>query len=96
MKDDEFEWDNAKAELNAKSHKISFQTAQKVFNDPGALPIEDTDSSWEEDRYRKIGSAEGRVITLSYTYRGDVIRLISARRATKREKDDYYRSQSPP
>ncbi len=96
MKDDEFEWDNAKAELNAKSHKISFQTAQKVFNDPGALWSEDTDSSWDEDRYRVIGSAEGRVLTLSYTYRGDVIRLISARPAIRREKNDYYRSQSPP
>ncbi len=94
--DDEFEWHDEKAKTNAKAHGISFDTAQKVFNDPGALWDEDPDSSWDEDRFRVVGHAEGRLVVPSYTYRGNVIRLISARQATKREQHDYYRSQTPP
>ena len=93
MKIDDFVWHDGKAEHNFRDHDITFEAARRVFEDVRAIWDDDTDSSWNENRFRIIGSADGRVMVLSYTYRGDedVIRLISARRATKRERNDYYR-----
>lgn len=93
MAEDKFEWRDLKAEKNAKSHGITFDTACRVFADQRAIWDDDSASSWDEDRFRVVGLVDGRVIIVSYTYReDDVIRLISARQATKRENDDYYRS----
>ena len=95
MMDDEFEWHSTKAEINAKSHGITFELACDAFKDGRAIWTEDLDSSWEEDRFRVVGMAHGRIIAVTYTYRdGDVIRLISARAATKRERNDYNRGKS--
>ena len=100
MKDGEFEWHDRKAETNANAHGITFEAACKVFDDNNAIWDDDLDASWDEDRYRVIGCVERRIIFVCYTYRdGDadsVIRLISARPATKREINDYYRSQTAP
>ena len=100
MSDDKFEWNGAKAEANAKAHGITFQDTCQVFADKSAIWDDDLDSSWNEDRFRVIGQVDARIVVVSYTYREDdngkeVVRLISARPATKRERNDYYHRQAP-
>ncbi len=99
MIDDKFEWHDTKAEANAKAHGITFEDTCKVFADANAIWDEDLDSSWNEDRFRVIGQVYDRIVFVSYAYREDedgeeVIRLISARPATKRERNDYYNRQA--
>ncbi|UCD28820.1 MAG: BrnT family toxin [Planctomycetota bacterium] len=85
-----FEWDEDKADQNLKKHDVSFHEAKTVFNDPFAITIHDPDHSDDEDRYIDIGlSFKGRLIVVLYTERGNTIRIISSRRATKREQRDY-------
>ena len=82
-------WDPAKAESNFRKHKISFSDAEAVLFDPMALTVED-ETSEGEDRFVSVGAdALNRVVVVVYTYRGDDIRLISARRATRRERKAY-------
>jgi uncharacterized protein len=86
----EFEWDEGKAESNLIKHGISFDDAQTVFNDPLYVDFYDPDHSEDEDRYLIIGeSNRGRLLIVSYTERGNVIRLISARETTKIERKMY-------
>ena len=87
-----FEWDEAKEKTNIKKHGIDFATAARVFNDSFRIEWFDRDHSDNEDRYITIGEVGGRplVIYVAYTERTDVIRLISARKATTREKRHYY------
>ena len=86
-----YEWDQEKARLNEEKHDIRFSDAVGVFEDCSALTREDTDSH-EEQRFVTMGiDFLGRVLTVVYTYRQETIRLISARRATKREKQFYER-----
>ncbi len=85
-----FEWNENKAKENIKKHKISFEEAKTVFNDPFLLTFPDPDHSKTEDRYINIGrSSKGRVITVIHTDRVARIRLISCRRATSREREVY-------
>lgn len=85
-----FDWDERKATANFRKHKVSFNEGKTVFNDPFAITIDDPDHSFEEERYIDIGrSVRGRVITVSYTERGDTIRIISCRRATTPERSKY-------
>lgn len=82
-------WDPAKAEANLKKHRIHFSDAEAVLFDPLALSMEDGDAEGE-DRYIVMGQdAVGRVLVVVYTYRGDTIRLISARPATRKEITVY-------
>lgn len=82
-------WDPEKAELNYQNHKVRFSDAEFVLFDPMALTRED-ETAQEEQRFVTIGAdALNRVLVLVYTYRGQDIRLISARRATKRERKSY-------
>ena len=93
---DKYDWHNPKAETNAKKHGITFEMACAVFEDEKAVWGEDPDSSWSEDRFRIVGRVNGRFIAISYTYvDDDVVWLISARPATKREINDYYLGQTP-
>ncbi|MFO0964956.1 MAG: BrnT family toxin [Gemmataceae bacterium] len=86
----EFEWDEAKAASNRKKHKVEFEEAATVFSDPLAAIFDDEDHSEEERREIIIGhSARNRLLLVSFTERGDVIRIISARQATRRERRDY-------
>jgi uncharacterized protein len=79
-----FEWDEDKALDNAKKHRISFEQAQQVFDDPRAVPFEDLEhSTTDETRYVMIGIASVGLLFVSFTYRDEVVRLISARRAEK-------------
>lgn len=88
----EFEWDENKNKLNKVNHGISFETAKLVFNDPFLYQEYDYIHSITEDRYIAIGIIAGKMMTLfvSYTERGDVIRLISAREAEPFERRKYY------
>ncbi|TDY03025.1 BrnT family toxin [Thiohalophilus thiocyanatoxydans] len=82
-------WDPAKAEANLKKHGVRFSDAEAVLFDPLALSMEDEDAGGE-DRYIAMGQdAVGRVLVIVYSYRGETIRLISARPATRREIEVY-------
>ena len=87
-----FDWDEAKDRINIKKHGINFETATRVFNDSFRIELYDKDHSCDEERYITIGEVCGRplVISVTYTERKEVIRLISARKATAREKRLYY------
>ncbi|MFQ6105402.1 MAG: BrnT family toxin [Candidatus Glassbacteria bacterium] len=85
-----FEWDENKAEENVTKHGVSFEEARTVFNDPFSITIYDPDHSAEEDRYIDVGlSSKGRILVVSYTERGENIRIINSREATRRERRDY-------
>jgi uncharacterized protein len=82
-------WDPKKAATNLLKHKIRFSDAESVLFDPYALTIEDKDSEGEQ-RHISIGmDCIGRILLVIYTYRSDEIRLISARKATTKEKKSY-------
>jgi uncharacterized DUF497 family protein len=86
----EFEWDRDKALSNHKKHGVSFQEAATVFGDPLAVIFDDELHSIEEEREIIVGhSARHRLLLVSFTERAGVIRIISARVATKRERKDY-------
>ena len=86
-----FEWDRRKADTNLAKHGVSFEEAKTVFYDENARLIDDPDHSGEEDRFILMGISQGlRIITVCHCYRDeDRIRLISARKATKQEKQFY-------
>jgi hypothetical protein len=87
----EFEWDPAKADQNLKDHDgVSFREATTVFRDTLSITIADPDHSYSEDRFIDVGlSHRGRLLVVSYTERGDKIRIISARRATRAERKSH-------
>lgn len=87
-----FDWDPEKAEINLKKHNVSFEEAKTVFYDPNAKLIADPDHSEEEDRFIILGiSNNSRVLVVCHCYRenDEVIRIISARKATTNEKKQY-------
>jgi uncharacterized DUF497 family protein len=84
------EWDPNKAEANVAKHGVSFNDAATVFNDALALTITDPDHSFEEDRFITMGlSARNQLLVVVHTDSAEVIRLISAREATPRERRTY-------
>ena len=84
------EWDGAKAQANLKKHNVSFEDATTIFEDPFSITREDTLHSNEEDRFLTIGYSQNQqLLIVAYTYRGNNIRIISARTATKRERKSY-------
>jgi uncharacterized DUF497 family protein len=86
----EFEWDEEKAVANLANHKVSFDEAKTVFDDPLYVDFYDPDHSYEEHRYLIAGeSRQGRLLIVSYTERGDIVRLISAREVTSTERKAY-------
>ena len=94
MLDDGFEWSVAKAQSNLAKHKVSFEAAQLVFDDAFALDRLDIGSEGSEVRYIVTGVANGVILTVVYTERGERTRIISARKATNHEQRQYYRSQT--
>ncbi len=85
-----FEWDDNKAESNAAKHGITFEEAVTVFADPDLLFTEDTQHSQGEEREWAIGITEsGLLVVVVFTMRGEQIRIISARIATKKEQQSY-------
>lgn len=93
MRDIEFEWDERKNQENFRKHGITFQEAQTVFSDEHALLIDDLGHSKDEDRFVLLGlSADLQTLVVCHCYRrGTVVRVISARRATRREREQYGR-----
>ena len=88
----QFEWDDRKDAENRRKHGISFAEAQTVFFDEQALLISDPDHSTEEERFILLGlSSALRTLVVGHCYRrdGEVIRLISARRADRQERGEY-------
>lgn len=87
-----FEWDENKNQTNQQKHGISFKEVQTVFMDPHAILFDDPDHSRDEERFLIIGmSLEKGICIVSHCYRGeeDIIRIISARKATKSEQEIY-------
>ena len=85
-----FAWDEAKASVNLKKHRVDFREAATVFGDALSTTFPDRDHSVGERRFITIGtSARGRVLVVAHTEVGDTIRIISARTATTRERMFY-------
>lgn len=85
-----FEWDQRKAATNLRKHGISFQEATSVFSDLLSITISDPDHSDSEARFVDVGlSHRGRLLVISYIERGDNIRMISARGASRWERKKY-------
>jgi uncharacterized protein len=87
-----FEWDDDKAASNLSKHGISFIEAVTVFRDKLGIMKRDIAHSTDEDRFLLIGiSFERRILTVVHVERGERLRIVSARRATSRERRDYER-----
>ena len=85
-----FDWDKNKAASNLARHKVSFEEAATVFDDPLSDTFDDPDHSGQEPHEITIGmSTRDRVLFLSHCDRGDRIRIISARKATSKERKQY-------
>jgi uncharacterized protein len=94
MKADDFEWDSRKASANFAKHGVSFEMARAVFKDVFAIEGLDDREDYGEERFTIIGMTGGTLLYVTYTLRETHVRLISARRATKHEQDDYYQQNS--
>lgn len=93
MSDIRFEWDERKNRENKRKHRVSFEEAQTVFLDENAVRYFDPDHSEDENRFLMLGmSFTLRVLVVCHCYRVDdsVIRIISARKADKKEQADYW------
>ena len=90
--DFKFEWDENKNKNNIIKHKVSFHEARTVFTSHELTEKDDLHSQ-DEQRYKTIGySNKNRLLIVNYTYRGDTIRIISARKANKQQRADYEQS----
>ena len=93
----EFQWDNRKATENLRRHNVTFEEARTVFSDFLSLTIPDPLHSEKEERLIIIGYSEKqRLLVVVHTERGDVIRIISARKATSYERKTYESSNIQP
>ena len=88
MENEQFEWDDAKAEENFRKHGVDFDAARAAFADP--LAVEELEVVNGEERTFVIAQAGTRLLAVVYTERGERLRIISARQATRREHDRYY------
>lgn len=100
MLGDGFEWDEAvaeKASRNAAKHGVTFDEAARMFGyDPTRREAFDSDHSDDEDRYKAVGWAPtGKLLVVSFTMRGKLIRIISARELERWEEDEYVRGDFP-
>lgn len=94
MNDLSFEWDKSKATVNLKKHGVSFEEAKSAFSDERAKLIADPDHSDDEDRFILLGySSSMRLLLVCHCYRTDesIIRIISARKASRHEAASYRR-----
>lgn len=89
-----FEWDNRKNATNLRKHGVSFEDAQTVFFDENAIEFDDPDHSAHEERFILLGLSQSlKILVVCHCYRKDEskIRIISARKATKKEQKVYFR-----
>ncbi|HZG38489.1 MAG TPA: BrnT family toxin [Nodosilinea sp.] len=86
----EFEWNSEKAALNFRKHGVSFQEAATVFSDPLSVTFPDPDHSVGESRYVIIGLSGSReILVVAHSERNNIVRIISARKATRPERRFY-------
>lgn len=90
MRDDEFEWDDIKAAINEREHHVTFEMARAAFRDAFAISRVDRGHDSPEEQYAWLGMVEDRLLFVSYTLRGDWIRIISARKAQPHERRRYH------
>ena len=90
-----FEWNNEKARRNAVKHGISFETAAFAFDDPYAFVMQDTKHSTHETRQWLIGDSGAGILVVVFTIRspGQTIRIISSRRASRKERREYEKNK---
>jgi len=94
MTDDGFEWRREKAAANWREHGVSFDQAAKATHDPFAIEAIDERENYGEERVILPGMCQGVLLHVTYTERGERIRVISARRAEKHEQDHYFRTSA--
>jgi uncharacterized DUF497 family protein len=88
-----FEWDQQKAGVNSRKHRVAFEEASTVFSDPAAMTFADPDHHFEEFREITIGhTGQGKLLVVSHCERAGRIRIISARKATRAERKQYEES----
>jgi uncharacterized DUF497 family protein len=89
-----FDWDKQKAASNLAKHKVSFEEAATVFGDPLSDTFDDPDHSADEKRFLIIGHSEqGKLLFVSHTDDGEIVRIISARESTRGEREKYERGE---
>ena len=88
--DIDFEWDEEKNAKNIRKHKVSFERAKKVFFDPRRFETFDIKHSIFEERLMTVGFSGLKLLTVIFTERDNIIRIISARKADKYEEEDYF------
>ena len=93
MLDDEFEWDDRKARRNVHAHGVTFELARLVFDDPNAIDWLDLDET-EEDRVLIAGLVGDVLLAVCFVLRGGRKRIISARKATFHEQDEYNKANA--
>jgi uncharacterized DUF497 family protein len=89
-----FEWDAEKAAANLRIHGVAFQEAVMAFRDSFCVERIDDREDYGEERIILLGMCGGTILHVTYTERGECIRIISARRAEKHERDYYYRENA--
>ncbi len=89
ISDMEFEWDDAKNSVCFASRGFDFAHAVQAFLDPHRIVVPDSRRDYGEDRYRLLGKIDSRAYVVIYTKRGSVIRIISARKANRKEVENY-------
>jgi uncharacterized DUF497 family protein len=87
-----FEWDDKKRRMNLKKHNVDFEDAPRVFTED-AYVVEDTREDYGEQRFLLMGFLYSRVVVIAFTRRDDAIRIISMRKATKREQQHYVKNR---
>ncbi|RLD07121.1 MAG: BrnT family toxin [Chloroflexota bacterium] len=87
-----FEWDDNKRRINLRKHGLDFTNAYRAFNED-AFVITDDREDYNESRYILLGFMREHIVVIAFTVRGDVIRVISMRKANKREQKSYLQRQ---
>jgi hypothetical protein len=90
----EYEWDDDKADTNWRNHKVTFRQAVRALNDHFLVEWIDDRKNYGEERMNLLGMCDGVLLHVTYTERGENIRIISARRAEKHEQENYYRKNA--
>ncbi len=85
----EFEWDENKNKSNQEKHGIDFNDAKDVFKDENSKVSPDSRKDYGENRWKIIGKIYGSIISVIYTMRDKAVRIISARKASRNERDEY-------
>ncbi len=90
----EFEWDDNKNKVNLEKHGIDFEQAKEIFMDDDRIEKDDDRKDYGEMRKKTIGKALDLILSVIYTMRGAVVRLISARAASRKERTEYLNNQN--